>query len=118
MDTMVLQNRVTVSGGSTLTVLPQSAIYWLDIGDCEDVTFALDVSEVTGTVTMNYETSVSLESASFVACVTPFLVTTGVRSDVVLAAYAPVPVARYLRWRITTNGMSAWDITFRVWLSL
>jgi hypothetical protein len=118
MDSILLQNWTVISGATTLTSIAQGADSWLDLGDYEDVSFILEVKEVTGTVTMNYETSPSFEDASFIACVTPFTLTTGVRTDRVLAAYASVPVSQYLRWRLTNpGGAGTWDTVFRIWLS-
>jgi hypothetical protein len=108
---------VTIAGGSALTSIAQGGDHWLDLGDYEDVQFVLEVKEVTGTVTMNYETSPSFEELSFLACVKPFTLATGVRSDTVLAAYAAVPVSQYLRWRLSVAGGSSWDAVFRIWLS-
>jgi hypothetical protein len=117
MDTILLQNWVTISGDMSLTSIGQGADQWFDLGDYEDVQLILEVTEVSGTVTMNYETSPSFEEASFLACATPFTIATGVQYNGVLAAHAVVPVAQYLRWRLSVDGGSAWDVMFRIWLS-
>ncbi|MGD0530528.1 MAG: hypothetical protein ABSE49_35670 [Polyangiaceae bacterium] len=117
MDSILLQNWVTISADQSLTSIGQGADQWFDLGDYEDIQLILEVTEVTGTVTMNYETSPSFEEASFMACVTPFTIATGVQYNSVLAAYAPVPVAQYLRWRLSSPGGSGWDVMFRIWLS-
>ncbi len=113
----MLQEWLSIGGSVSLTSLGQGADRWVDLGDIEDVVLTLEVTNVAGDVTMNYETSCSIEEASFVSCVVPFILTTGVRSDSVLAAYANVPVQQYLRWRISTSGSYAWNVMFRIWLS-
>jgi hypothetical protein len=118
VDSALLQTWLSVGGSSAITSLTQGADLWLDIGDHEDVGFVLEVKAVTGTVTMNYESSPSVEDASFLGCVLPFTITTGVRSDRLLASYALVPPGQYVRWRLSTGGGSSWNVTFRIWLSL
>jgi hypothetical protein len=117
VNSALLQHWLSVGGSSAITSLTQGADLWLDLGDYEDVGFTLEVKAVTGTVTMNYETSPSIEDASFLACVVPFTITTGVRSDTLLASCALVPTGQYVRWRLSTGG-GAWNVTFRIWLSL
>lgn len=119
MDGTLLQNWVDISGSTALTSITQGADLWFDLGDCEDVSFYLEVKEVTGTVTMNYETGPSaLEDASFLACVVPFTLVTGVRVDRVLASYANVPAAQFVRWRLSNpGGAGSWDAMFRIWIS-
>jgi hypothetical protein len=81
VDAYLLQGWTAVGGSSSLLSIPQAANLWFDLAEHEDVSFTLEVREVTGTVSMNYETSPSFEDASFLACITPFSIATGVRVE-------------------------------------
>ena len=118
-----MQDWVCISGAGgnptpLITSIPQGADAWLDVLPYEDLVFYLDVKEVTNTVTMNYETAPIPQESSFLPMVPPFALTPGLRVDPVLAAYAAIPRAQFVRWRLTNAGGSgSWDVTFRIWLA-
>ena len=123
----VLQDRTTVRGvggnPATIPSIVQSSTCYVDLGDVDDLILFLDVREFTnpagmGVVQLVYETSPTHEDASFVPLFPAFAlsITTSPRVDLIYCAYAAVPVARYLRWRITVNpgGTGTYDACFRI----
>jgi hypothetical protein len=123
MQGWLLQDWVTIRGrnstGTFITSIAQGSERWIDIDDVEDLTFFLDIRELTSPTiqTVFYETSPTEQESSFVAMASlaPSVgrAVTRVNSNV-----AGVPPARFVRWRIgTTSNTGDWDITFRIWLA-
>jgi len=110
----VVQPWITLRGASSNFGIVQSASGWIDVCDFEDLVLFTDVREVSGGVTLTFETAPIAEDAAFVAMFAGFSVATGVRVDSLLASQpgTKVPPARYIRWRLV--GGAAWDLTFRV----
>ena len=119
-----MQDWITVRGGLRTVVMP-TASQWLDLPDHDDLLLMLDVREVTGTVTMAYQTAPSKEDGAFQSLLLtgPFTVAVTAsgtpqvnlpRLDRFLAAYTPVPIGRHIRWQLTSSS-STWDVTFRLW---
>ena len=118
VETLLLQDWVTIDGNIGVASVTQGADAWLDIADHEDLIFYLDVKQLTNAPLMNYETAPVREDRSFLPVITPFTLATGVRADPALFAYALTPPARHVRWRVTsTNTSLSWNVTFRVWLA-
>jgi hypothetical protein len=119
MDAFVLQDWITIRGAASTTVT-QGESEWLDLGPYEDVVFWLQVTEVTGSPTLLYQTSPSKDE-SFFAAQTSGMSGAGIglsasASTVVtpaLAWSAPFPLARYVRWQIQPSS-SAYDVTMRI----
>jgi hypothetical protein len=86
MDSHLLQDWLSVTTTSSISVA-QSSTSWLDLADYEDITIYLQVSAIT--------------------------VGQSVRSDTILSAYAAVPPARYLRWRLSLSG----TLSFRIFVA-
>jgi hypothetical protein len=104
---------VTVRGSSSLATITQGEASWLDLCDYDSATFFLDVREVTGAVTLTYQTSPSKDDASFQTLVAPILLATSQRADSALARFAFMPIARYVRWQLTSSS-SPFDATFTI----
>lgn len=118
VETLLLQDWVTIDGNVGVASVTQGADTWLDIADHEDLVFYLDVKQLTNGPVMNYETAPIREDRSFLPIVTPFTVATGVRADPALFAYALTPPARHVRWRITSSNTGlTFGVTFRIWLA-
>ena len=124
MDTFLLTDWITVSGDGggpgapNVKSIAQSSDQWLELPEHEDVSFVLEVKSVTGTVTMNFETSPTKQESGFAAMLTPFAMSTGRRADAALFSNALVPLAHFLRWRVSNPGAAGiWDATFRIWVS-
>jgi hypothetical protein len=103
----------TIRGSSTIATITQGESEWLDLGEYDDAMFYLEVGEVSGTVTLTYQTCPSKDDLSFQAMLPPIAMATGARVDRVLGKYALVPVARYVRWQLTGSG-SPYDATFQI----
>ncbi len=119
MHTFVLTDFITVRGsGNTIT---QSESEWLDLTQYEDVTFWIDVKEVTGTVTMNIQTSPTKDETFFANVYTNAALAAGVINPAstggkCLMSSASVPIARYIRWQVT-SASAPFDATFRIFIS-
>jgi hypothetical protein len=123
MRAFVLQDWVTIRGGTTVTSIIQMEANYAQMDAFQDVVFWLQVSENTtsgGTVTMNYETAPIKDESLFTAMGTKAIngaaMTPAITS--VIAATATTPVARWVRWRLVGSGTftAAWDVTFRLLL--
>jgi hypothetical protein len=114
LESILLQDWVTLSTSATATTITQGADSWLDVGAFEDLVFYLDVKLASGSPVINYQTAPVPEEASFTALLPGINMATGVTTNSVLAVFAGVPVARFLRWQLT--GTSAYA-TFRIWVS-
>ena len=123
MESFLLTDWTTISadggvGVANVTSVPQSASEWLDLGAFEDATFTLDVREVTGAVSISYETSPTREDGLFVPMLPVVTLAVGVRSDLASFQFASFPLARYVRWRLSNPGAAGtWGATFRVWVA-
>jgi len=112
----VLQEWLTVRGAAG-QVLSQSHASYLDLSDFDDVVLYLDVREETGSPTLTFQSGISADDASLLP-IAPVLTLAASSAPVVtrvLAAYSATPLARFLRWQLTSA--SAWDATFRITLA-
>ena len=118
MHTFILQDWITVRGANN--TVTQSESEWLDLTQYEDVGFWIDVREVTGTVTLNIQTSPTkdesffaaaniYQNAALAASATPITPST----TKVLMSSATIPIARYVRWSLTSST-ATFDATFRI----
>jgi hypothetical protein len=114
MQGFTVQDWILLKGGSSNFGITQSASGWIDIGDFEDLVLYTDVRDVSGGVTITYETSPVAQDGAFVGMIAGFSAATGVRVDSILASGAgtKVPPARFIRWRLSAGA--AWEITFRI----
>ena len=120
MHTFILQDWTTIRANTAGGSVVQSEESWLDLSAFQDLFFWVDVREVTGTVTLFFDTSPTADESLFqplvaggqalTASTTPTLVRAPMTS-------ASVPVARYVRWRASGSGANPWDATFRVVLA-
>ncbi len=118
MESLLLQDWITIRGNVGVASVTQGADSWLDITDHEDLIFYLEVKELTNAPLMNYQTSPTRQDSTFLPVITPFTVATGVRADPALFAYALTPAARQVRWKLTSSNTALnWDVTFRILLA-
>src|SRR5215469_918398 len=101
MYSVVLQDWVTIRGGSTVTSITQGENGWVGTAAYEDIVFWLDVREVTasaGTITMNYQTAPLKDESLFtnmIAGVTMAVTTPPLTANKVLLSQNPTcPLAR------------------------
>jgi len=122
MDSFVLQDWITIRGGTSTTVT-QGEASWLDLGPYEDVVFWLQVTNVTGSPTLLYQTSPTADDAFF-AVQTGGMTGTGIALasatsvvvTPVLAWSATYPLARYVRWQIQPPA-TLYDVTMRIFVT-
>jgi hypothetical protein len=122
MHCFEMQDWVTIRGASVASsTIAESEHQWLDLSDYRDVTLWTEVKAATigaGAVTITFETCPTKDDSMFAVAGTPFSAATGVTVTVVHRDTATVPLARWLRWKITQSGAGqAWDVVFRVWVS-
>jgi hypothetical protein len=120
----LLQKWVTIRGSGTGSPAVLSIIQdeedWLDVSDCADATFWIDCREFSGTnpVYLNLETAPCKDEALFqpvISAVTLVAASGPLVAGTSRGAVSVAPLARWLRWRLsTTAGSGTWDATFRV----
>jgi hypothetical protein len=109
----LLQDWTTVRGAANQTVILSFEKY-LDLGGYVDIIFYLQVSEVSSSPVLSYQTAALLDEPFFATMTTRTLAAaTTPYQDKVLFSSASVPLGRYVRWSITHT--SAYSATFRVW---
>jgi hypothetical protein len=127
MRTYILQDMITVRGSNT--TVTQTEADWLDLEPFQDVVIWLELREVTpapgaGTVTLNVQTSPTKDESFFAAAnlVSVNLALTGTTmgvqtpTKVIMSTTAGTPLARYLRWQLTSTS-TPFDATFRLVVS-
>jgi hypothetical protein len=118
VESFVLQDWVTIRGAVGVASVTQGADSWLDITDHEDLVFYVEVKGLTNAPVMNYQTSPTRQEATFLPLVTPFTMTSGLRTDAALFAYALTPPARQVRWKLTSSNTGLiFDATFRIFVA-
>jgi len=127
----VLQDWITIRGNTATSGtgdIIQGESTWMGFSSFQDIVFWLDVREMTfptggsAAVTFNFETSPSKDSNLFtaMASIGPLtsLSTPGLQTPlpkVILASSPTVPLATWVRWRLSPNATTGpWDATFRV----
>ncbi len=120
MDPCLLSDWIAISGSSSVTSITQPASQWKDLADHEDAVFFLEVKELSGTVTMFYESSPTCQDQLFVPVIPAFTMAAGKKVDPALFSTGGFPLCRYLRWRLTGSnaGGAPWSSTFRIWVAL
>lgn len=119
MDPCLLTDWTSIGGDGSVTSITQPASQWKDLPDHEDAVFFLEVKELTGTVTILYESGPTCQDQLFVPVIPGFTMTTGKKVDRALFSTGGFPLCRYLRWRLMgSNAGASWTATFRVWVAL
>jgi hypothetical protein len=99
----------------------QSEHVWLDLSEYRDVMIWVDVHEIVLAATtflMNFQTSATEDEALFQTIATLNLASVGPGAYVlpVHIDTAAIPLARWLRWQLMTQGVtSRSDVTFQAW---
>ena len=107
---------MTLSAGSGITLITQGADRWLEVKTAADAVFYLDVKLPNANITISYQTAPRREDSSFVTMLgVPLTATTTTNVGSVLAAYASVPLAKYVRWQLGFAAASS--LTFRLWMA-
>ncbi len=118
--TRLLTNWVTVRGASTVRSVIQDSDEWIDAGSFADMTFYVDVSEITpptsGLLLLYLETSATMDDTGFLAACGPIPLSATISTPIIVksASGGVVPLARFVRWRVYSTTASAWDVTMRI----
>lgn len=124
MFTFGLQDRVTLLMKQVTTADVQAESAWLDLQGYQDLVCWTEVTErtsgTTASLALNFETSPTLDDAQFRTMIAVNLLTFSVgtvTANRVLAWTASVPLARYVRWRVTKDTNEDVRFTFRLYVS-
>jgi hypothetical protein len=118
----VLQDWITIRGTQSGITIVQSEADWMSFQPYQDIVFFLDVKSVNlaglTSITLDYETSPVKDDSIFAKMITTTALTTAVtRQDKVLLSQNPtVPLARWVRWKLTPNGTPTdeYGVCFRI----
>ena len=117
MHTFLLCDWTTIRGNNN--TINQSESEWLDLTQYEDLFFWIEVKEVTGAaVTLNLQTSPTKDESLFATMSANTTLAAGTITPAsgtgkCLMSNAAVPVARYVRWQLTSAN-NPFDATFRI----
>ena len=118
MRCFVFQEWVTIRGSSTITSVVQGEELWLDTTPFQDLVFWTESREGTtggGTLSLNFDTSPTRDDAFFTRMTGTNPSTTGVSVATARLLDGNLPVARWVRWRLScSSATSTWDATFRI----
>jgi hypothetical protein len=132
MRTILLQDWITVqgtSGGGGVPSVTQTQGGWLDVSSFAAATFWIDVSQVTNpssaaNVVLTFQTSPTLDEAYFQPVappINPLTINTTPQVVQTTRSLGLVPLARYLRWKISTSNKDiagTFGATFRIRVAL
>lgn len=122
----LLQDWITIRGSNSplISTVTQTESNWVSLQPYQDIVFWLEVREITlataTSISVNYETSPMKDESTFVSMVTGPAITaasaTPTITKVLLQQNPTVPLARWVRWRLSVAGAptGAWDMTFRI----
>jgi hypothetical protein len=114
MHNFILQDWNSFAGLAGSTTFTQDESGWLDLAPFQDVVVYVDCRETSaGAPTIAFETSPCREDGLF-QMATMTMSSAGTQPKVVRALMlgSTVPLARYLRWKLT-GPAGAWETTFR-----
>jgi hypothetical protein len=118
MDSFCLQTWTTITGGAGITTITQGANSWLDLQQYDDLVFFVDVKEADSNIQLQYQTAPVANESAFLTMNQPSNIAAGVGVISILGIWAPIPLARYVRWRLyNSTAPQGWGITFRIWLA-
>ena len=118
----VLQDWITIRSTNISDII-QSESDWMAFSSFQDIVFWADIREYTPpsgspSLTLKFETSPTKDEVLFQTMAsTPVSVASPITPlpKVILAAAPAVPLATWVRWRLTPTGTSGpWDVTFRL----
>ncbi len=117
MRPIIMQDWITIRGAANTSVI-QDVGQWLFTGPFQDMTFLVDVAEMTSSPTMSIETGPSKDPALFLEAVAPQLSAGGFgvglnAGNVLLVANPNVPIGAWTRWKLNAAA-ATWDVTFRI----
>jgi hypothetical protein len=109
----MLQDWITLGGSTSTDTVIQSVRDWLRADDFSNIAFYLQAKEVSGTVTLSYQTAPVEDEPFWVTMGTNQVTAATTRQTVYRYASAGTPLSSLVRFKVTGAG-SAWRITFRL----
>lgn len=114
-DVILLQDWITVGGAAGAPALVQPEAGWLDLQHFQDIAVILTCAANTGALgNFAYQTAPAPNNEQFIPMV-PAGITPGagtITETVFLFQTATVPLARYLRWSVSSTA--GYTTTFRI----
>ena len=114
---LLLQDWVTIGGGTGATAVAQPESGWIDVSLYQDLVSYIEIADyapATPIPSIAIQSAPTREESYFRDLVTRSAsITVGV--DIARFASASSPPSRWLRWRI--SGTPTWRVTFRIWLN-
>jgi hypothetical protein len=115
---ILLQDWTTVRGSTTSTVVSQPVNGYADMTAFRNWVAYVDVSDASGSPSMALETSPTADNTFFISFDgTLFSPSVGVTTKISRYAGSYLPVARFLRWRISSSSSAPWSASFRIIVS-
>lgn len=116
-DARKLQGWLTIRGpdGGTIT---QDEDEWVDLWDYQDIVLWFQVTDASNVLRLEFQTSPVRESGMFVT-MESWSGGVGSTPEIrpVTSSSAPVPLARYVRWRCIGRTGGTMSLTFRAWIA-
>ena len=115
MHSFILQDWITIRGTTSNNVIQGESSY-LDLAPYQDITFYLDVREVSATpASLQYQTAPIRDEVLFQSMMATPITLSAPSTTVthVPITTAACPIARFVRWQLL-GPAAAWDVTFRV----
>ena len=107
-----LTDWITLRGASSADVVIQSVRDWVDAQGYADAVFYLAVRDYSGSPTVHYQTSPTEDEVFWDDMATEAVTSTTSQLAKVLFSSASVPLARFVRYKVTATG--AWTLTFKI----
>jgi hypothetical protein len=128
MHGFVLQDWITIRGGSSIATVTQSEHQWLSLDGYQDLLAWIDVREITGggqnTVVFNLQTAPikdeilfqTMEPTPLALTITQTLAPSVRKVVLAVSSTWTVPLGKFVRWQLVTGvaPSSSWDVTFRI----
>jgi hypothetical protein len=125
MRTEVLQPWTTIQGSGSVTTITQEEECWADFSDSGAATFWLDVRSISGTVILQLASSPTKDESLFLPITipvtlnplttpTPLTTVAGVTAQSGVTATFLAPLARWVRWSVSSSSGGVWNATFRI----
>jgi hypothetical protein len=120
---ILAQDWVTVKNATSTSPITQSEPGWLELRPYQHLVTWLEVTEVStssGSLFIAFETAPSKDESLFQSMNdTTIAIPAGVTTTVLTKEAALSPLSRWFRWRLfPTGGVTTWDITFRLWITV
>jgi hypothetical protein len=119
MQPIIMQDWITVRGTGTTTSVVMSQPDWILTAPFQDITFYMEVRNITGTPVINYQTAPAKDDYLFqnLGAAAGITMVAGVTVSPFTLSGATIPVSHWTRWRLTATAGAPWDVTFRVMAS-